>query len=178
MENGHGGSIRCCRPFPVLRVVERILVCENDLLPRLKKCRYDKNGLKTTVPRPPGTHSAGHFLGPKYSIKFKIPDRIQKIAMTTKTIRQPVDTSATKRKAYRAKTLKIRQKMVVMTFTFVRLSKRNPPLSGFDISIVFCKYEQFNEEGEMMDNEFGKVGKRRRCKGGACQTHFLKRKAR
>ena len=49
--------------------------------------------------------------------------------------------------------------MVVMTFTFVRLSKRNPPLPGFDISIVFCKYEQFNEEVEMMHNEFGKVGK-------------------
>lgn len=50
--------------------------------------------------------------------------------------------------------------MVVMTFTFVRLSKRNPPLSGFDISIVFCKYEQFNEEGEMTHNELGNVGKR------------------
>lgn len=49
--------------------------------------------------------------------------------------------------------------MVVMTFTFVRLSKRNPPLPEFDISIVFCKYEQFNEEGKTTHNEFGKVGK-------------------
>lgn len=37
MENGQSGSIECCRPFPVLRVVERILVCENNLLLRLKK---------------------------------------------------------------------------------------------------------------------------------------------
>lgn len=36
MENGQSGSIECCRPFPVMRVVERILVCEINLLSGLK----------------------------------------------------------------------------------------------------------------------------------------------
>lgn len=67
--------------------------------------------------------------------------------------------------------------MVVMTFTFVRLSKRNPPLPEFDISIVFGKYEQFNEEGEMTHNEFGNVGEKTVLQGRVCQALFLKRKA-
>lgn len=43
MENGKGGSIRCCRPFPVLRVVERILVCENQFA-----ALYAKDAVDTT----------------------------------------------------------------------------------------------------------------------------------
>lgn len=52
---------------------------------------------------------------------------IQEIPITTRNVRQPEDTSTTKIKVYRAKMLKMRQTTDVMIFTFLRLSRVNPP---------------------------------------------------
>ncbi len=51
---------------------------------------------------------------------------IQEIPITTRKVRQPEDTSTTKIKVYKAKMLNMRQTMVVVTFTFLRLSRVNP----------------------------------------------------
>lgn len=63
-----------------------------------------------------------HFPLPKYSIKLDTPDIIQKIAITTKVTLHPLDTSAIKIKVYRANILINKQMIVVIVFTFVRLS--------------------------------------------------------
>ena len=57
------------------------------------------------------------FSFPQYSIKLDSPERIQKIAMMINAIRQPLETSATKIKVYKANTLKSKQMTVVISFT-------------------------------------------------------------
>ncbi len=62
-----------------------------------------------------------YFRFPKSSIRFEIPEIIQKTAIRIRATRQPLETSATKIKVYRANMLIIKQMIVVAVFTLVRL---------------------------------------------------------
>lgn len=68
-----------------------------------------------------------YFFFPMYSIKYDIPDTIQNIAIIIKAILQPIETSATKIKVYKANILIIKQIIVVIIFAFVCLSILNTP---------------------------------------------------
>lgn len=63
-----------------------------------------------------------YFRFPKHSIKLDIAEIIQEIAITTKAILQPIETSATKIKVYNANMLNSKQIIVVIALVFVRLS--------------------------------------------------------
>ena len=58
----------------------------------------------------------------KYSIKFDIPDMIQKITVAIRAILQPIEISATKIKVYKANILTIKQMIFITAFAFICLS--------------------------------------------------------
>ena len=80
-----------------------------------------------------------YFCFPKYSIKLLIPEIIQDNAMMIKTTFQLLETSTTKIKVYKANTLNNKQIIVVIAFTFVRLSTfQQPPLILFILSYFYA----------------------------------------